>query len=81
MEYHMCFVTCPECWGVDAGHEFLLIFGNAFETKKAESGEDRAFWWRQLMAFPVKVRLGGSEYKGEKFETEQQGEGSSHLFG
>ena len=31
-----------ELRGVDAGHEFLEIFGSTFEMKVVERGEDRA---------------------------------------
>lgn len=47
--------------GVDVGHEFLLIFGNAFEMKFVESRNDRSFWWGQTSAFRVRARFRGSE--------------------
>ena len=39
--------------------EFLYIFGNAFEIKFVEGGEDRAFWRRQTSAFPVRGEIQG----------------------
>ena len=37
------YIRVPELGDVDTGHEFFKIFGNAFEKKFVESGEDRAF--------------------------------------
>jgi len=43
IEESYLYSTATELRGVDAGHEFFYIFGNAFKTKLVESGEDRAF--------------------------------------
>jgi len=36
------YIRGAELRGVDTGHEFLKIFGSAFETEFIESGEDGA---------------------------------------
>jgi hypothetical protein len=75
------YIHFVELRGVDVGHEFLQIFGNAFESKFVESREDRAFWGRQTWNFPVRARLRGLESKGKGFETGQSAEESGHRSG
>ena len=59
----MCFIEAPERWCIigELGESWVvkidLMLGNAMNF--IYSGEDRAFWWRQTSAFPVRARLMG----------------------